>query len=358
MAKKKPVCPDCEAGEDLRLDRRDFLRTVGATAAAAAAGGIPLFATAKVQAAPTPSSPAETAVKGLFDSLTEEQRKEVCFDWDYEHKTRGLLRTHVSNNWQITKPHVKSDFYSKKQQDIVHDIFKGIINPEWYTKFLKQLKDDTGGKEWGAEQSIAIFGKPGDGKFEFVMTGRHMTIRADGHSDDKVAFGGPIFYGHAASGFDEKVHHPGNVFWHQAELANKVYQMLDDKQKAKALITDAKLPRESKVEFQGKEGKFPGIPVAELTEDHKKALQKVMSSLLEPYRKEDQDEALECLKKQGGLDKCNLAFYKAGDIGDDGEWDNWRIEGPSFVWYFRGTPHVHVWVNVANDPSVKLNAKG
>lgn len=358
MATKKPNCPDCDAGNEGRLDRRDFLRTVGATAAAAAAGSVPLFATAKAHAAPSPSSAAETAVKGLFEALTDEQRKQICFDWNYEHPTRGLLRTHVSNNWQITKPAVKSDFYTKKQQDIIHDVFKGIINPEWYEKFLKQLKDDTGGKEWGAEQSIAIFGKPGDGKFEFVMTGRHMTIRADGNTEDHVAFGGPIFYGHAASGFDEKVHHPGNVFWHQAELANKVYGMLDEKQKTKALVTDAKLPRESKVEFQGDKGKFPGIAVAELNEEHKKAIQKVLSSLLEPYRKEDQDEALDCLKKQGGLDKCSLAFYKAGDIGDDGEWDNWRLEGPSFVWYYRGTPHVHVWVNVAGDPSVKLNAKG
>ena len=54
----------------------------------------------------------------------------------------------------------------------------------------------------------------------------------------------------------------------------------------------------------------------------------------------------------------SLAFYKEGDIGDDGEWDNWRLEGPSFVWYFRGKPHVHVWVNVADDPTMKTNAKG
>jgi hypothetical protein len=354
MGKKQPYCPDCDAAEEMSLDRRGFLKTVGVTAAAAA--GVPLFATPRADAAPTPKSAAETAVKGLYDSLTEEQRKKVCFDWNYEHPARGLLRTHVSNNWQITPQKVKSDFYTGKQQDIIHDVFKGIINPDWYGKFLKQLKDDTGGKEWGADQSIAIFGKPGDGKFEFVMTGRHMTIRADGNSEDHVAFGGPIFYGHAASGFNEKVHHPDNVFWHQAELANKVYQMLDDKQKAKALIE--KRPREARVEFQGEKGKFPGIPCVELAEEHKKALQKVLSSLLEPYRKEDQDEALECLKKQGGLDKCCLAFYKDGDIGEDGEWDNWRLEGPSFVWYYRGEPHVHVWVNVADDASVKLNAKG
>jgi hypothetical protein len=105
-------------------------------------------------------------------------------------------------------------------------------------------------------------------------------------------------------------------------------------------------------------GKFPGIPVHEFADEQKKELQKVLMALVEPYRKEDQEEALECLQKQGGLDKCSLAFYKEGDIGNDGEWDCWRLEGPSFVWYFRGYPHVHVWVNVADDASVKLNAQG
>jgi hypothetical protein len=121
---------------------------------------------------------------------------------------------------------------------------------------------------------------------------------------------------------------------------------------------DGKLPHESAVAFQGVGGKFPGVPVGELAEEHKKELQRVLLSLVEPFRKEDQDKALECLQKQGGLDKCSLAFYKDGDLGNDGEWDNWRLEGPAFVWYFRGFPHVHVWVNVAEDPSIKLNAKG
>lgn len=344
---KRNACPDCSGG----LDRRDFLKS----AAAAAVSSVPLFATAKVQAAPTPKSAAETAVKGLFDTLTDEQRKQVCFDWDFEDK-RGLLRTHVSNNWQITRPQVASDFYTKKQKDLVHEIFKGVISPEWYTKVLKQLKDDTRGKDFGAEQSIAIFGKPGDGKFEFVMTGRHMTIRADGNSESSVAFGGPLFYGHAAQGFNEKPDHPGNVYWPHAVMANDLYKNLDKKQQDKALV--AKSPDESAVAFQGKEGKFPGIPVAELDSTQKKDMQKILSAMLEHYRKEDQEEALACLNKQGGLDACSLAFYKDLDVGNDGVWDCWRIEGPAFVWYFRGNPHVHVWVNIADDPSVKLNARG
>ncbi len=353
MEKKKPGCPDCEA-EDLGVDRRDFLKTVSVTTAAAAAGALPLWATPKLHAAATPSSPAETAVKVLYDTLSDAQRKVVCFDWDYVDPKRGLLRTRVSNNWQITKPHIRSEFYTPKQQVIIHDIFKGIINPEWYSRFLKQLRDDTGGQPWGVAQSIAIFGQPGAGKFEFVMTGRHMTIRADGHSQDHVAFGGPIFYGHAASGFNEKAGHPGNVFWEQARKANFVYQMLDSKHQKEALLEQR--PEESAVEFHGRMARHPGIPVSELSSDQKAELQKVLLALVEPYRKEDQQEAVSCLHRQGGLDQCSLAFYKEGDIGNDKEWDNWRIEGPAFVWYFRGEPHVHVWVNVADDPSIQLNA--
>jgi hypothetical protein len=29
-------------------------------------------------------------------------------------------------------------------------------------------------------------------------------------------------------------------------------------------------------------------------------------------------------------------------------WDMWRIEGPSFVWHFRGAPHVHAYINIGH----------
>ena len=65
---------------------------------------------------------------------------------------------------------------------------------------------------------------------------------------------------------------------------------------------------------------------------------------------------MRCLNEQGGLNRCAVAFYEQADIGADGVWDNWRLEGPSFVWHFRGKPHVHVWVHVANSPAVRLNS--
>ena len=357
---KSRVCPDCGESVDLGQNRRDFLKTAGVAAAATVVGsGLIEWAVPKASAAtPLVKGEAETAAKALFASLTETQRKEVCFDWDYVHPERGLLRTHVSNNWQIRQPHVRSEFFTKEQQHLVHDVYKSLFNPEWYPKLVKQLKDDTGGKEWGDQQSIALFGKPGE-KFMFVMTGRHMTVRADGNSEAHMALGGPIFHGHQATkvtGLIEEVHHPGNVFWHQALLANKVYTVLDGKQRDIALV--ARRPAEASVDFHGASGKFPGLPLTEMTSDQKAEVNKVLMSLIEPYRPEDQAEVQECLKKQGGLDACSLAFYRDGDVGDDEEWDNWRLEGPSFVWYFRGEPHVHIWINVGEDPSVKLNSKG
>ncbi|MEK6233878.1 MAG: DUF3500 domain-containing protein [Planctomycetales bacterium] len=330
--------------------RRDFLQTTGAGAAAALVAGMPMQAALAKEAA-TPS--AETHVKLLYASLNEKQRQAMCFDWDHVAGKRGVLRTHISNNWRITKPGIKTDFYTKDQQALIRKVFEGMLNPDWIERFDKQLQDDMGG--FGKAQSIAIFGKPDEGKFEFVLSGRHLTLRCDGNTTEHVAFGSPIVYGHAASGYHEKPAHPGNVFWHQAKAANEVYQMLDDKHRRQALQPAA--PDEALIAFQGKKGKFPGVPIKEMSADQKTAIQGVLHKLVEPFRKTDREEVLTALKSQGGLNECSLVFYRKDDLGDDGLWDNWRIEGPAFVWHYRGAPHVHVWVNVSDDPSVATNSK-
>jgi hypothetical protein len=365
-------CRDVEAlSFEHRIPRRDFLKTVGGVVigAGAVAAGLPIgrvwaepknvdaatrAASADAAAAKAAASGApESLVKTLFETLTPGQRETICFPWDHQDPKLGLLRTRVSANWNITDHFIVDDFYTDDQRAIVRGIFEGIINPEWHKRIDQQLYDDAGG--YGEQNSIAIFGQPGSDQFEFVMTGRHMTIRCDGNTGQHVAFGGPIFYGHAADGFNEGPTHPGNVFWPQAEAANKLFEMLDGKQQEQALLRTG-LPPESHVGFRGKDGPFQGISVRDLSGDQRDHLQDVVNMLVEPYRQGDRDEALACLKAQGGLETCHLAYYAQQDIGNDHVWDIWRLEGPSFVWHYRGAPHVHVWVNVADDPSVKLNA--
>lgn len=334
--------------------RRTFLRSAASLAALAALGpqGRSLLGQAVSDAVPAKPD-AESIVKLLYASLKPEQRKVVCFPWDYTTPAKGLLRTRVENNWRITKPAIKGDFYTRDQQAMIRAIFEGMTNPDWHKRFDKQLKDDVGG--FGSRQGIAIFGEPGNGKSEFVLTSRHMTLRCDGDSAEHVAFGGPILYAHEGEGLHEKPGHPNNVFWFQALEANKLFHMLDAKHQAKALVLKG-MPSEELVGFKGRGGAFQGCPVAEFAPDQKAELQRILNHLLEPFRKSDQDEATKCLNAFGGLDQCHLAFYKEGDLGEDGVYDNWRIEGPAFVWYFRGRPHVHVWVNIADDPEVRLNS--
>jgi hypothetical protein len=293
-----------------------------------------LLAPSQAGAKPTPQSAAETAVKALYETLTPTQKEEMCFAWDYEHPKRGLLRTRISNNWKITKPFIASSFYTADQQALIRKIYEDIFNPDWIQRIDKQLKDDTYGKPWGAGQTIAIFGHPSDqDKFMFVMTGRHLTCRADGGNTNHVAFGGPIVNGHDATADTETVHHPGNIFWHQALLANQVYKILDGKQQQIAL--QPQRPLEAAVGFRGTETEIvtkvvdgttrqvgvrtaalggslardeqiPGLPCSEMTADQKFAIEDVLRALLAPYRKEDVDEVKRCLEKMGGLDKCHL----------------------------------------------------
>ena len=64
------------------------------------------------------------------------------------------------------------------------------------------------------------------------------------------------------------------------------------------------------------------------------------------------EQALKMIE-DGGFDHLHMAFFNGKDpeghsydIGDDGVWDVWQLEGPNMVWYFRGEPHVHTWVHV------------
>ncbi|MEC8300999.1 MAG: twin-arginine translocation signal domain-containing protein, partial [Planctomycetota bacterium] len=87
--------------------RRDFLKTTAAGVSTCLALGA-----GQVAGDETSNSHPESLVKVLFESLNDRQKKAVCFDWDHQDGNRGLLRTHVSNNWHITSPVINSEFFN------------------------------------------------------------------------------------------------------------------------------------------------------------------------------------------------------------------------------------------------------
>jgi hypothetical protein len=336
-------CPDCGPSG---ISRRDFIRTTTGAFGALGAVGLPGIVSAAEAAPAVTHASSETLVAQLFGTLSDEQKKHLCFPFDHE------LRLKVDNNWQIT-PKSIGEVLKPDQQAIVKDIFMGIHNPEYAQKVYDQVEHDGGGKgTFNKECAIAMFGEPDKSgsseknKFEFVLTGRHCTRRCDGNSVAGTAFGGPIFYGHAAESFNETATHPGNAYWFQALRANEVFKALDGKQRQLALRTDPRKEQGTQtVALSGKKQGLPGVPLTELSADQKDLVRKVMADLLAPFRKADADEAMK-LVEAGGFDNLHMAFYKNMDIGQDGVWDVWQLEGPGMVWYFRGAPHVHTWVNI------------
>ncbi len=295
---------------------------------------------------------AERLVKELHASLSEHQKSRITKPYDHP------LRGRVENNWHILDERIGT-FFEMDQQKLVEEIFLNLHSEEFRNQAWEQFISDNRNKKARTPDdvfgtaSVALFASSDLEKMEFVFTGRHCTRRCDGNAEKDLAFGGPIFYGHAANGFYEKPGHPGNVYWFQAKRANELFEMLDPKQREKALKGDSRGEDGTRtVALKEERGKdFEGLPAYEMSGDQRGEMLNVVADLLKPFRKEDRDEALAMIKKQ--YNDIHLAFYKNEDVGNDKVWDTWQLEGPSMIWYFRGEPHVHAWVHVKSPISKK-----
>lgn len=314
------------------IDRRQFL-------GAAAASGLAL-GTGVAAAASKPGGITSTAVTEFYESLSQPQVEAICFPFDHS------LRQKINANWHITNPTVGDSFYSKSQREMIDSIVRSITTDDGYDRLNLAMDDDDGGID---AYSVAMFGKPGSGDFQWELTGRHLTLRADGDRMDRVGFGGPIVYGHGEEEASENLYH------YQTKKTNEVFEALDGSQRKQALL--GKRPKETAVQIQGEKGRFPGISVRDLSGDQKTLVSDALKVLLAPYRPDSVDEVMAILDASGGVESLSMAFYQQGDLDSDRMWDNWRVEGPSFVWHFRGAPHVHAYINIGQVAAVSPNRR-
>lgn len=326
--KRHPSQSSCESHSvELEVARRSFLK---ATAAGALVAGTPWLK--MVHGSPSQSSKAETIVGELFESLTDSQKSVVAKPF------QDPLRSVVQANWHIVKTRIGDSFYTEKQKVLAKQIVKELTSEDGYDRILKQTEDDDGGIE---AYSMAWFGSPKEKNFEWVVTGRHLTMRADGNSLDKVAFGGPIAYGHGEESAPQD-----NLFFYQTQQIQKVFEALNDGQRKQALVS-GNGQSESQVTVKEDGRKYLGIAIADLKQDQLVVFENALGAILSPYREEDRTEAIELLKgTEGGLSNLHLAYFQDGDLEKDGVWDVWRIEGPKSVIHFRGAPHVHAFIHI------------
>ncbi|CAD72421.1 MAG TPA: DUF3500 domain-containing protein [Rhodopirellula baltica] len=310
-----------------RVARRTFVKLGGAIAAGVATTN--LFDARFAHAAGSPTTSAETYVGELYASLSDKQKTAVWRPFDHADRLK------INPNWHVSKTTIGDDLFSQKQKTLVDQIVRNITSKDGYERLIEQMEYDDGGLE---SYSFALFGEPGSDQFQFELTGRHVTMRADGNQLDKIAFGGPVVYGHGEE------YLPDSPFFQQTLQANKVFQALDADQAKLAL--QKKAPSETAVQLKGESGQFPGVGVDQLSSDQKELVESTLKMLLAPYRENDSKEVMEILNSSGGIDQLHMAFYQQEDVDNDRVWDIWRVEGPSMVWHFRGAPHVHAYLNI------------
>jgi hypothetical protein len=316
------VCPEC--GDKVYaepIDRRNFLKAGAAVAAAAA---VPAWAKA------APDHTAEELIKELYTGLSDEAKKDVVAP--YEHADRGKI-------YNKARGKTIGQAYTKAQQELVGKILRALSSGEQgWEQFTRQ-------GTWDASKSFEacgadLFGDP-NGKYTWVFSGHHLTIRSDGSSSDGVAFGGPLYYGHTPNGYNAK-----NCFNYQTKTATAAFESLTEAQRKQATVQGTPGEGLDSIKIRAEGQPKPGIALSELDAKQRELVDKVMSDLLSPYRKADAEEALAVIRAAGGMDKVSMAFYAENEPSPGQPWSFWRLEGPSFVWNFRVLPHVHTFVRI------------
>jgi len=342
-----PNCPECE-GFEPTVDRRNFIRVLGGATAAVALSGTAGLPTTLLRAADSktepkatkPAKPAEELVKELFASLKDEQKKNVVLDYDHKKKDGKYLTRHRMVNSAGEIGMKIESAYSKPQQELVEKILRSLTAGDdlsWKCITRDNTWDNSG--SFG-NCGAYIFGDPTTKKWAWVFAGHHLTVRCDGDSEEGPAFGGPIYYGHTPNPYSDR-----NVFYYQTKEVIGLLNALDEKQRKQAIVKGDPGEHEDSVELK-KEG-HPGVAFTDLSKDQKGLVDKVMRTILSPYRKEDVDEVMQVIKANGGMDKIHFAWYPDKGMKEDMPWAFWRLEGPGFVWNFRVMPHVHTYVNIS-----------
>jgi hypothetical protein len=329
-------CPECDEGFELRpiKSRRDFLRGLGGVAAAAALGSaIPSV----LRAADSEPKPAEGLICELYATLSAEQKSQLVRPYDDGGKD-NLTRKKTFNAPPLGSDKRISNSYTKPQQELIRRIVRSIMSGDDAVERLSRHGHwDSSGSLEGC--GAAIFGTPdGQSPFAWVFSGHHLTLRCDGNSEPNSAWGGPIYYGHSEPGYSSK-----NVYYYQTQQVQAVFDALDEKQRTQAMAKNN--PGEGGKGLRATNPRH-GVAYRDLSADQRALVERVMKTLLAPFRSEDVDEVMQIVKSNGGMELINLAFYKDEESTDKEPWHFWRLEGPGFVWNYRPLPHVHCFVNV------------
>jgi hypothetical protein len=330
------------------MNRRELIKAgagLGAIATVAAATRYALLA------------PPPRAGVASIDSLAAEVHAELsasagakaCLAYDHP-----LRQVHNRGLW-LGGVSVNAASLSWDARRALTTLLREQLSAEGFERLLSQYPSRISGVNY---LYLLMFGTPGHGPWQMLLSGIHLNLRVGSAASDATggpAFGGPQVYGDQRG--NERAGLPGNVFRYQMQAAHELMAGLTPAQRSAIRVAQA--PPQTCIAIQGREGRFDGLPVADLPIQSRKLAQNVVAGILENYGEANAAWAMECLDRSGGVDGLHFADYDVDYQGGRHAGVNpsqvFRLEGPGAVFHFRGEPHVHAFVNVERDVDQPLS---
>ena len=205
----------------------------------------------------------------LEKSLSDRQRNQIILPVD--HPSRQVINTLPI----IRRPHM-GVLLDADQRALAHAGYRNSVSAAGHERFERPFNTDAGGISGSV---LVMYGQSGEPGFQAYVSGGHFGFR--GHGTETAAFGGPVSYGDQAGNREFKI--PGNAWAYQSDLANALYEQLNEAQRKTAIVPEP--PNELLMHVQGEEGSFTGLPLNQLSDVQRPAANNLLDGLLRAYRK-------------------------------------------------------------------------
>jgi hypothetical protein len=318
------------------VNRRRALKVLGALAGVGLGGRYVLLPPSRSRKL---EGSHELAVR-IFESLDAESRKSACVPYDHplrQYHNRGVAGGGV-RIWDL----------DRDQRGMLTDLLYAGLSESGQERLPNEYIINFPGVHL---MNLLICGDPKAPPYQLILTGPHLNLRIGGKSREGVAFGGPLVYGDQRG--DGRQGLPGNLYRYQFEIAQRLFESLGSEQQRSAVQQVS--PIQTQIELRGSEGSFPGVSIATTSPESKRIARELIDGILVNFSSEDVAYAWECLESNGGIDGLYVSYYREGEVDGSGQYQIFRLEGPAAVFYFRGYPHVHAFINVGMDGDAPLS---
>ena len=318
--------------------------------------GLVMLSAMVLSAAEQPGGSAEVMVSAasrFLEALSPDQKAKTTFAFEDDERY----------NWHfIPRPRKGLPFseMSAAQKHLAYAFLSAGLSQRGYMKaitimsleeVLRVLENDSGDRRNTEKYYFSVFGELSEAKtWGWRVEGHHVSLNFTLVNGRLIA-DSPMFFGSNPAEVKQGPRKGLRVLAREEDLARELLGLLDEKQRAVAII-DAAAPKDILSTNQRKADILEnrGLPVAKMNRRQRE----VVLALLQEYTHNmpsDMAEKRMNLVRQGGLEK--VVFAWAGTM-ERGQGHYYRLQGPTFLIEYDNTQnnanHIHsVWRDFKGD---------